>query len=645
MFSEHVQQVKRGRCPRTAPARPSAILGPMQPGLHDVADFLSAYPPFDAMPAAAVHDLAASARIEYFAAGQEIFPQSAEPRASFYVVRSGTVELADGDHVTDLLGAGELFGHRSMLAELPTSLAARAHEDALCYRLSGDVARPLLARPDGLRFVARAMVRRGGWPDDDGAPGPAALDLSTTPVGTLLRTPALVCEPGATIREAAALMTAAGDGAIVVDLGATVGLLTDSDLREQVISGPRSADDPVRAVMTAPAFTVTPERRGGEVLLEMLDRGLRHVPVRDVRGRVLGVLRAGDLLAAQRRAPFHLREAIARARTLEELQAATAQLRPAVLALRDAGVDAEQIGAIIAITGDALQRRLLDHAQHELGPAPVPFDWIVSGSTARREPVLNSDIDCCLAWDHPDEDAAVREYFGRLAGYVLGGLRACGVRLDTHGAVPEDPLMGRSLERWRSLAALLAADPTHDKARIVIALILDSRSVGHSDESMLSPLARELAAHPDVLAVLRSAAAEHRPPTGFFRDAIVGPTGQRARVLDMKRDGLIPVFELARWAAALAGQPGGSTRERLRAARHGGVLSDDDGRTLEEAFDLLCELILSHQAEQIRAGAQPDDCVDPALLNRLTRSYLRDAFRAIDSVQRRIMRAARAGAL
>ncbi len=40
--------------------------------------------------------------------------------------------------------------------------------------------------------------------------------------------------------------------------------------------------------------------------------------------------------------------------------------------------------------------------------------------------------------------------------------------------------------------------------------------------------------------------------------------------------------------------------------------------------------------EQLRAGVQPDDHLDPATLDRLTRTYLRDAFRAIAKVQKRI---------
>ena len=55
------------------------------------------------------------------------------------------------------------------------------------------------------------------------------------------------------------------------------------------------------AAMTAPAYTVSPDRLAGEVLYEMLERGIRHAPVVSERGRLIGMLEDADLYAAQPR--------------------------------------------------------------------------------------------------------------------------------------------------------------------------------------------------------------------------------------------------------------------------------------------------------------------------------------------------------
>jgi len=57
---------------------------------------------------------------------------------------------------------------------------------------------------------------------------------------------------------------------------------------------------------------------------------------------------------------------------------------------------------------------------------------------------------------------------------------------------------------------------------------------------------------------------------------------------------------------------------------------------LREAFDLVCQLRLDHQVEQLEAGVEPDDYLDPAALSPLARGYLKDAFRAVASVQRHV---------
>ena len=82
------------------------------------------------------------------------------PQTSVWIVCSGSVGLVDHGRVLDLLGPGELFGFSSMLAELPTGFAARACGETECYRLPGDVTRPLLARPEALRHVTRTLLGR-----------------------------------------------------------------------------------------------------------------------------------------------------------------------------------------------------------------------------------------------------------------------------------------------------------------------------------------------------------------------------------------------------------------------------------------------------------------------------------------------------
>ena len=75
------------------------------------------------------------------------------------------------------------------------------------------------------------------------------------------------------------------------------------------------------------------------------------------------------------------------------------------------------------------------------------------------------------------------------------------------------------------------------------------------------------------------------------------------------------------------------TVERLRVANERARFPAHR-RKPRRGFDLLTALRLDHQVEALRAGRPRDDFIDPRTLNPLARRYLRDAFRAIASIQR-----------
>src|SRR5439155_16312694 len=134
-----------------------------------------------------------------------------------------------------------------------------------------------------------------------------------------------------------------------------------------------------------PAHTVGAGTLVGDVLLDMLERGVHHVPVLSAAGEVLGVVDGGDLIAAEARGPFLLRRAIDLATSAADLASASAGLDPMIIALHDARVAAEHVAAIRCAVLNALTRRLLEFAVAEAGDRPAQFTWIAPGSLARRE--------------------------------------------------------------------------------------------------------------------------------------------------------------------------------------------------------------------------------------------------------------------
>ncbi len=208
---------------------------------------------------------------------------------------------------------------------------------------------------------------------------------------------------------------------------------------------------------------------------------------------------------------------------------------------------------------------------------------------------------------------------------------------DAHGASASNRLFVRSLESWQHAARSWIADPTQEKALVLTSLLVDSRPVwGVHTGTPVADTFRLAPTNPALLRMLARFALSYRPPTGFFRGFVVEHTGEHRGQLDLKHGGILPIVDLARWAGMAAGVTSASTAERLRAAGAEGTLPAGEAQTLEDALDLIETLRLGHQAEQFRTGEELDDHVNPATLSSLTRSHLREAFRAVASIQKRV---------
>ncbi|MGH9581021.1 MAG: CBS domain-containing protein [Terriglobales bacterium] len=108
--------------------------------------------------------------------------------------------------------------------------------------------------------------------------------------------------PDATAAQAIQTMLDLRVGAVAVvdDQGLVAGIFTERDvLRKLALSGKSPAQTPVRDLMTTPVEMATIETSAGEALEVMVDRHIRHLPITDAGGRLLGILSIRNLLQSR----------------------------------------------------------------------------------------------------------------------------------------------------------------------------------------------------------------------------------------------------------------------------------------------------------------------------------------------------------
>jgi CBS domain-containing protein len=598
----------------------------------DAAAFLALHPPFDGLDPDELNRIAESLELRRFREGQVALIEDGAPAQVFYVIRDGSMELVHEEEVIDILEPGEAFGHPSLLSGLAPAFTVRAHEDSTCYLVPRELAVRALSGPGGAGFVARTLRDRLARTGHvvHGLP-----QLATVRVGDLVSHPAVSCESSSTIRGAAETMTEHRVSALLVRDGERLTILTDADLRAKVIAGDLSPESPVSRV-TTPAVVVPNFRLAIESIVDMLSAGVEHLVVVDPFGTVVGIVSSADLLGIEQYSPFALRHAVLRAADEDELFQVATRVPRLFLSLLDAGLEAAAIARVITLQLDSLTARLIDFSIQRHGPAPSAWAWLVLGSAARRELTLASDQENAVAYAADGADD-VDAYFARLGEEVTAGLTRCGFVPDANEVFAGNRLWRMSEDRW--LDVFRDSLGTPDRSHLIRATVAFDFRHGGGGLEVVPPLVailREAPQHPDFVRRLARTATDFKPPLGFRGSLVVERAGQESGKLDIKRGGIIPIVNLARFHALANGITISATDDRLVAAQKAGALEDEVATSLREALAIVSRIRLQHHAARLEAGEPPDNLIDPDQLPPIARRELREAFRAVAHAQKRL---------
>jgi CBS domain-containing protein len=599
--------------------------------VEEIVDFLARFPPYDQLGRDDLLRVAASVTVRSYPAGTDILVEDGPPAAELFVIRSGSVELRHQDEVVDVLEPGESFGHPSLLTGMAAAFTVRAHEDATFYLIGSEAALDVLGRPAGAIFIAQTMrerLTRAGH-TVHGLP-----EVRTVHISNLVTAPPVFCPPDRSVREAANLMSVHHVSALLIRAAEGLGIITDSDFRQKVVAGGVPPEAPVTMIMSRPLLTVRSDRYAVDAALDMLNAGVEHLAITDARGAVVGLVSAADLMGLAYWSPFALRAALFNAQNEADLDAAIKELPVLFVALVQAGLQAPDIGRVLALSYDALTTRLLEFAIARHGAAPCAWAWLALGSVARRELTLASDQDNALAYADP-ADLEVDAYFERIAQDVNAGLSRAGFGADVSGVLAGNPLWRMSQSQWVQTFRDCLESP--DRSHLVRAAVaFDFRHVAGGLEIAppLVAVLREAPAYPRFLAQLARTATDVPPvlPHRLFMRR-----WERQEV-DLKKGGVLPIANLARFHALANGITISATLDRLVAAEELGAINKETAQSLREAFAIICQFRLDHHAQQIREGLPPDNLIRPEDLLPIARAELREAFQAIGRAQQQLNR-------
>jgi len=108
-------------------------------------------------------------------------------------------------------------------------------------------------------------------------------------------------QPDATVADLIAMLAEHNVGALVVSAdGRTItGIVSERDVVHTLSHGPEALQRPVASIMTTHVFCAPPEAHVDELMHVMTEKRVRHIPVTDPEGILLGIVSIGDVVKSR----------------------------------------------------------------------------------------------------------------------------------------------------------------------------------------------------------------------------------------------------------------------------------------------------------------------------------------------------------
>lgn len=536
---------------------------------HRVADFLKNFPPFNFLHQKDIESLSEQISIIYKEKDSIIFAENEETHTSFYVVHKGAVALRKGPNhdVLDICDEGDIFGLRPLIANENYKMEAITYEESILYAIPIAIFKPYALENKAVgNFLIESFAsntrnpysksHRGKLYGD--AIGNENLDndkklLDLHPVKYSKKL--ITCSSSTTVKEIAEIMTKKNVGAIlVVEDTLPIGIITDKDLRNKVVTGKFPITTTAATIMTAPVITYPKKMTVTQAQMAMMKSNISHLCLTKdgtTNSKAVGILSKHDVMVSLGNNPAVLIKAIKRAKKFKNIKPIRASIMHLLQGYLDQNIPITLTSKIITELNDACIKQVIEIALLKMKtPPPVKFGWLALGSQGRSEQLLHTDQDNALVYEDVPEElkAKTKEYFLKLAAHVNKGLFEIGYDYCPAEMMASNPKWCLSLNEWQDLVYHWITNP--GKNEVLLSFIFFDYSLSYGDSELVNKLSdfifENVKANPVFYIHLVSGALQSPSPTGFFRQFLLEQDGAHKDFFDIKRRALMPLTDAAR---------------------------------------------------------------------------------------------------
>jgi PAS domain S-box-containing protein len=417
---------------------------------------------------------------------------------------------------------------------------------------------------------------------------------------------------------------------VTTDDAAEIGIVTERDIRERVLTRNLPFDTPLHTVMTAPLVSFPGSASVFDLLQVFLERKISHAIIEQADGKPLGIVHARDLQQAFHASYLYFLQRIESLSTERELREYHARLQFLVRTIIARESNVADVTRMTTMISHALTRRIITLACADLGEPPAPFAFITLGSDGRKEQTLVTDQDNAIVFADPlpERLARTQDYFLALGERICAGLDAVGYHYCKGGVMARNPKWCQPLSVWKNyFSGWVAAAQPQD---LLDAKIFFDLRLLHGSETLFSSLQTHV----------RGVLTGNDPFFLYLAESVLKwEIPENAHKLkapfDIKKV-LMPLVDGVRLYALKHQVPATNTLERLDQLYEANVLSRRLHLDIVEVYSFLMRKRFRHQAAMLAEHCASNNDIDPAACSEIELLVLKKAVAQIGAFRERI---------
>ena len=596
--------------------------------------FISNIHPFNNLNTFELDDLVEDLDIVYFKANSIVQAQDSNPEFLYFVLK-GLIQEINDDEVLSVYSKGEIFDSVSLIKNHSKNSFV-AIEESICYALKKERFMQILSSNQQLEnyFFQSISDKLNNNILNEKNKDMANIMIAKVKDAKVHK--AVVVDTNKTIYEAAKIIKQEKIPTLLLkDEDGEMYIVTDSDFRQKVILNRMDYDDLVVKIASKGLIYINEDDFLFNAQLQMAKHGLKRVVVKNDHDEIVGILDQISISSFFATNTFAVSNQIINAETLEELKEASHSFIKIIKSLNAKGVKIEFISKLI----NQLNKKLLDKLYKILAPKELigKSCLVVMGSEGRAEQILRTDQDNALiiSDDCSISEEKLREFTHLFTETLVDfGFPRCEGNI-----MVSNPYWCRKQSDFKELIYEWVNSPSGDNF-MNIAIFYDALCVS-GDIEIIKELKNYLfkissnsqSFYTNFARVINS----FDVPLGFFDGFVFNSKDEKHKdEIDIKRGGIFIIVQGIRSLSIQNRVLNTNTIKRINSLKELKVLDDESAKELIMAFNILNSLKLKASLEKLDKKEKIDNFVNPNRLTIMEKDLLKDSFKIVNKLKKRL---------